>query len=134
MAFTIFYDSHCPLCAKEMTSLKKYDKQNNLRFVDIMHEDFTTSYPELDWSALNERIHGMCDDGTILVGLDATHRAWNEVGKGWLYAPLRWPIIRFFADKLYLVFAKNRYSISFWLTGEKRCDERCELSSKVKNE
>ena len=119
MAFKIFYDGTCPLCEKEMNQLKKLNTEGNLSFVDIMDEEFESNYPELDWQALNDRIHGMCEDGTLLVGLDATHRAWSEVGKGWVYAPLRWPVIRFFADKAYLLFAKNRYKISYWLTGKK---------------
>ena len=92
-----------------------------------MDDDFATQYPTLDWQALNDRIHGITQDGEILIGLDATHRAWSEVGKGWVYAPLRWPIIRYFADKAYLIFAKNRYKISYWLTGKKRCDTNCKV-------
>lgn len=127
MAFTLFYDGLCPLCEKEIKHLKKYDSQSNLRFVDIMADDFAEHYPQLDWKALDERIHGMCEDGTLLIGLDATHRAWSEVGKGWVYAPLRWPVIRFFADKAYILFAKNRYKISYWLTGKKRCETNCKV-------
>lgn len=127
MSFTIFYDGQCPLCMKEMDQLKKHNADGNLLFVDIMQSDFDTQYPHLDWQALNERIHGICDDGTVLIGLDATHRAWSEVGKGWLYAPLRWPVIKYFADKAYLVFARHRYKISYWLTGKKRCETNCKV-------
>ncbi|MDT0596536.1 thiol-disulfide oxidoreductase DCC family protein [Glaciecola petra] len=122
MAFTIFYDGSCPLCAKEMNQLKRRNTQKQLAFVDIMQSSFSEEYPELDWQALNDRIHGMLEDGSMLIGLDATHKAWSLVGKGWLYAPLRWPIIRFFADKAYLVFARNRYRISYWVTGKQRSD------------
>jgi len=37
-----------------------------------------------------------------------------------LYAPLRWPLIRHVADYAYSLFARHRYSISYWLTGQKR--------------
>lgn len=138
MAFTIFYDGACPLCAKEMNQLKRRNTEDQLVFVDIMQSSFSEEYPGLDWQALNDRIHGMLDDGTMLIGLDATHKAWSLVGKGWLYAPLRWPVIRFFADKAYLVFARNRYRISYWLTGKKRsevtdskdCNNNCEAKLK----
>jgi predicted DCC family thiol-disulfide oxidoreductase YuxK len=127
MAFTLFYDGLCPLCEMEIKHLKKIDLQNNLTFVDIMASDFSEHYPQLDWQALDDRIHGMCEDGTLLIGLDATHRAWSEVGKGWVYAPLRWPVIRFFADKAYILFAKNRHKISYWVTGKKRCETDCKV-------
>lgn len=125
MAFTIFYDGLCPLCDIEMKHLKKRNTHGQLVFEDINAADFSARYPTLEWQALNERIHGMNEDGTMLIGLDVTHKAWSLVGKGWIYAPLRWPIIRFFADKFYLVFAKHRNTISYWLTGKKRCDVAC---------
>lgn len=45
----------------------------------------------------------------LLLGLDVTYQAWKLVGKGWLYASLRLPNIRPFADWLYIKFANNRY-------------------------
>ncbi|MDY6928864.1 MAG: DUF393 domain-containing protein [Pseudomonadota bacterium] len=123
---TIFYDGGCPLCAIEMRHLKRLNEDNKLRFVDIMAADFAQRYPELDWQALNDRIHAMRVDGTMLIGLDVTYEAWRLVGKGWLYAPLRWPLIKPLADRFYLWFAKHRYRISYLLTGQKRC-QQCEL-------
>ncbi|MCV2884687.1 DUF393 domain-containing protein [Aestuariibacter sp. AA17] len=120
----IFYDGLCPLCQAEMNALKKRDTHNALQTVDIQSPDFVQAYPQLDWQALNARIHAMLPDGTVVTGLDATHIAWKAVGRGWLYAPLRWPVIRWFADAAYTFFAKHRYTISYWLTGKKRC-ERC---------
>lgn len=125
MAFTIFYDGQCPLCDIEMGHLKKRNTKGQLAFVDIMSEDFASQYPDLNWQSLYDRIHGMNEDGTMLIGLDVTHRAWSLVGYSWLYAPLRWPIIRFFADKIYLVFAKHRNKISYLLTGKKPCETDC---------
>ena len=119
MAFTLFYDGLCPLCEKEITHLMKRDKDNNIVFEDISLPDFSLRYPHLSLDELNARIHGQ---------LDVTHKAWSLVGVTWLYAPLRWPVIRWFADKFYLVFAKHRYKISYWLTGKERCESnRCNL-------
>lgn len=126
MKLTLFYDGMCPLCQKEMKHLVKYNTQGNLSFVDIMEPGFSEQYPELDWDALNNRIHGKTDQGDIITGLDVTYLAWKLVGKGWVYAPTRWPIIRWFADRLYNIFARHRYTISYYLTGQRRC-ERCVL-------
>ncbi len=123
---TIFYDGGCPLCAIEMRHLKKRNQEGRLAFEDIMATDFTARYPSLDWQALNDRIHAMKNDGSLVVGLDATHQAWRLVGRGWLYAPLRWPLIRPVADWLYVKFARHRYTVSYWLTGQKRCAQ-CEV-------
>ncbi len=125
MALTLFFDGQCPLCEKEISHLKKRNYNDVIAFVDINAAEFSQTYPDMDWDALNERIHAIDESGEVYIGLDATHKAWSLVGFPWLYASLRWPIIRFFADKAYLLFARNRYKISYWLTGKERCDKNC---------
>ena len=128
--FTIFYDGDCPLCMAEMKHLMKRNTQQRLHFVDINHPSFVVSYPGLDRQALDARIHGRWSDGRTLTGLDVTYTAWKLVGKGWLYAPLRWPVIRWFADHAYIFFARHRHQISRLLTGKSRCDTgKCKLKT-----
>ncbi|WMN89464.1 DUF393 domain-containing protein [Vibrio parahaemolyticus] len=117
---TIFYDGTCPLCAKEMRALTKRDTHQHIRIVDIYSEAFS-AYPQIDAAKANTILHALDDSGNLLLGLDVTYRAWQLVGRGWLYAPLRWPLIRPVADWLYIKFANNRYRISYWLTGTSRC-------------
>ncbi|MCO7190686.1 MULTISPECIES: DUF393 domain-containing protein [unclassified Pseudoalteromonas] len=118
---TIFYDGTCPLCVKEMTALTKRDKAQRIKTVDIFSDEFAR-YPGIDPEKANTVLHALDAKGNLLLGLDVTHQAWRLVGMGWLYAPLRWPVIKPIADKFYLLFAKNRYRISYWLTGQSRCD------------
>ena len=131
MAFILFYDGLCPLCEKEVSHLIKRDKDNRIQFEDISLPDFPERYPDLNLDDLNARIHGQLEDGSMITGLDVTHKAWSLVGVAWLYAPLRWPVIRWFADHFYVFFAKHRYRISYWLTGKERCaDNRCDISTR----
>lgn len=125
---TLFYDGYCPLCLAEMNKLQHYDKNKAIAFVDIQSPDFALNFPQLRWQELNDRIHGELPDGRLISGLDVTYLAWNLVGKGWVYAPLRWPLVAWFADHFYSFFARNRYRISYLLTGKKRLteSERCE--------
>lgn len=126
MAFILFYDGLCPLCEKEMSHLMKRDKRQLIIFEDISLPTFSQRFPHLSIGDLNARIHAQLEDGAMITGLDALHKAWSLVGVRWLYAPLRLPIIRWFADRLYLLFAKHRYKMSYWLTGKKRCESnRC---------
>ncbi|MGS2722018.1 thiol-disulfide oxidoreductase DCC family protein [Paraglaciecola aestuariivivens] len=129
---TIFYDGFCPLCQKEMNKLAQLDNANKISFVDIQQPNFAKKFPELDWQALNARIHGKLADGTIISGLDVMYLAWVLVDKAWVYAPLRWPLTRHLADYLYRVFAKHRYFISYLLTGQKRC-AKCWINSESKD-
>lgn len=123
--FTIFYDGTCPLCVKEMTALRKQDEDRQLLLVDI-HEQQFLDYPYIDGNEASAMLHALDEDGKLLLGLDVTYQAWSRVGKGWLYAPTRWKLIKPLADRFYLFFARNRYSISRLLTGSSKC-KQCKL-------
>ncbi|MCW8347111.1 DUF393 domain-containing protein [Vibrio sp. ZSDZ65] len=117
---TLFYDGTCPLCKKEMAALRKHDIYKRIDTVDIFSEDFH-DYPQIDPKKANTILHAIDESGRLWLGLDAVYHAWNLVGKGWMYAPSRWRLIKPTADKLYYYFARNRYQISLWLTGKSRC-------------
>ena len=119
----IFYDGGCPLCVKEMRHLKRLDKEGRIQFESVNEPDFSQRYPQVEVAKANQYLHGQVSSGDMIYGLDVTHEAWSLVGKGWMIAPLRWPVIRWFADKTYLFFARNRNRISKLLTGEERCSQ-----------
>ncbi|MGR4989930.1 thiol-disulfide oxidoreductase DCC family protein [Vibrio rotiferianus] len=118
---TGFYDGTCPLCAKEMEALKQRDAEQQIKIINIYSDAFA-DYPQIDPEQANTILHALNQKGELLLGLDVTHRAWQLVGRGWLYAPLRWRIVKPVADWLYLKFAKNRYRVSYLLTGKSRCN------------
>ncbi|MGM7319311.1 thiol-disulfide oxidoreductase DCC family protein [Idiomarina sp. ST10R2A5] len=119
----IFYDGGCPLCVKEMRHLKRLDKEGRIQFENVNDPDFSQRYPQVEVAKANQYLHGQTRSGEMIYGLDVTHEAWSLVGKGWMIAPLRWPVIRWFADKAYLFFARHRNRISKLLTGEERCSQ-----------
>lgn len=122
MKLTIFYDGLCPLCASEMRVLQKLDTQGNLLIEDIHDEKFENRFPHIDPVAADRILHGQFENGSMIYGLDVTYQSWKAVGrKPWL-AVLRWPIVRWFADAGYLMFARNRYWISRLVTGRERCE------------
>jgi predicted DCC family thiol-disulfide oxidoreductase YuxK len=124
---TLFYDSRCPLCVAEMKQLLSLDEKKNLRFEDIYSQDFADRFPHIDPVDADRILHAEYADGQMLYGLDVTHRAWVAVEKKRWIAVLRWPLIRWIADVAYLLFARNRYTLSYLLTGTRRC-ERCEIA------
>lgn len=121
---TLFFDSTCPLCAAEMRQLELLDKDKKLRFEDLYADNFQARFPHIDVVAADRYLHAEYADGKMIYGLDVTCEAWSAVNrKRWLVA-LRWPVIKWFADLGYKLFARNRYAISYFLTGTRRC-ERC---------
>lgn len=109
-----------------MRHLKLLDKRKRLQFESIWSADFSARFPEVDVVEANRILHGKRSDGQMLYGLDVTYAAWSAVGRGWLIAPLRWPGIRWLADKGYLGFAKHRSGLSKLIIGKERCDQ-CSL-------
>lgn len=124
---TLFYDGHCPMCSLEMQRLKEHDKHNNIYLVDLHDDAFSERYPEINIDKALAILHGEYQ-GKILLGLDVTHRAWTLVGKGFLVAPLQWPIIKPISHQVYLILAKYRYPISQFMykrlgIGIQQCNE-----------
>ena len=122
----IFYDGGCPLCLSEMKHLLSLDVEHSIDLVDINQPGFEEKYPVINKEKADAILHGQLADGSIILGLDVTHKAWSLVGKGRWTAILRWPVVRIFADWAYLVFAKYRHPLSRLITGKSRC-ESCSL-------
>lgn len=123
-SLTLFYDGQCPLCAIEMAALTKHDYQQKLTLIDIHRPDFEQAFPNINKHDALTILHAQLDSGQVITGLDVTYQAWKLVNKKRWLVVLRWPIIRFIADKCYLFFAKNRYAISKLLTGKARCESQ----------
>ncbi|GAA5317292.1 MAG: DUF393 domain-containing protein [Candidatus Pelagadaptatus aseana] len=128
---TIFYDSTCPLCVAEMDKLRGLDSHHRIALVSLQDESVAQRYPQLDVVKAMSVLQGLLASGRYIEGLDVTHRAWTLVGRGYLTAPLRWPGIRWLADRAYLWFARNRYRVSALLTGKSNCDNgQCSVPRK----
>ncbi|EAR54651.1 Potential redox protein [Photobacterium sp. SKA34] len=123
----IFYDGSCPLCVAEMKQLRQLNEHQKLQFEDILVPDFNQRFPDISKEEASAVLHGLLSSKTgaeqqLLLGLDVTYKAWNLVGKKRWLKILRLPVIRTVADKAYLFFARNRYRISYLLTGKSRCN------------
>lgn len=103
MTDTLYYDGKCPLCQHEIKWMSRWT-DDSLVLVDI-HE--TKVLPK-EKSKLLEILHLQTASGEWQLGLDATVSAWNHTPIGFLFTPLRWPLIKHVADKLYLYWAKQR--------------------------
>ncbi len=125
MKLILFYDSQCPLCVAEIKQLQACDAYQLLSFVDLHDADFSQRYPHINTTEANRILHAQLETGEMLYGLDVTCKAWSMVGKHKWLVVLRWPIVRWVADIIYLLFARYRYGISYLLTGQRRSKESC---------
>ena len=102
----LFYDGQCPLCVAEMDKLRTL-ADGGLDRVDIHTADEELDLPERE--TLLGTLHLRRKEGGFLVGMDANVAAWQHTRYGWLWRPLRWPLIRQFADACYRPWARWRY-------------------------
>ena len=103
---TLYYDGRCPLCTAEIDRLRQLGDRS-LALVDIHSLEDTAGLP--DRGALLERLYLRRADNVLLSGLDANVAAWRHTRLGFLWAPLRWPLLRLVADAIYNRWAAWRY-------------------------
>jgi predicted DCC family thiol-disulfide oxidoreductase YuxK len=118
--FTLLFDSACPFCKLEVDWLRRRDRHGRLGAIDIAAPDFDPSRYGLTKARVHARLHGITADGTVIEGMAAIRAAWRAAGVGWVMAPTGWPVLRWFADLGYLLFA--RYRVPLGRLFGRRCD------------
>ncbi|WP_462172110.1 thiol-disulfide oxidoreductase DCC family protein [Pseudoalteromonas xiamenensis] len=126
----IFFDGNCPLCVSEMNALLEHDSNKSLTLINLHDACALKAYPGIDKEKAMSILHGVDNQGRVLFGLDVSVTAWSLVGKhSWLKI-LRWPVIRYLADRAYLMFAKHRMKISSIFLKSSCTSNQCNRSSK----
>ena len=123
---TFLYDGGCPLCKRETDFLKGRDKLGNIKFVDINSENYDpTNYQNISFEKAMSNLHGILHNGNLIQGLDVLAYAYQLVGIGWVYFPIKIPIISNLLKILYSFWAKYRLKITGRNTLEILCDSKC---------
>jgi predicted DCC family thiol-disulfide oxidoreductase YuxK len=107
-AIKVLYDGECPLCAREISFLRRRNRRGLIAFEDIAAPGFDATRYGLDQYTVMSRIHGVLSDGTVIEGVEVFRRLYAAAGLGWLVAPTRWPPLRGLFERAYRVFARNR--------------------------
>jgi predicted DCC family thiol-disulfide oxidoreductase YuxK len=104
----LFYDGKCPFCRREVAWLKRCDKHGYLALEDISDPAVDPAQYGLTAAEVSAALHGVLPGGQVVRGIDAVRQACQAVGLGWFAAPLGWPGLRWIADRLYHLYARNR--------------------------
>ncbi|WP_244204648.1 thiol-disulfide oxidoreductase DCC family protein [Vibrio rhodolitus] len=121
----VFYDASCPLCVREMSSLKSH-LADQVTFVNVLDNNLMTNYPEISIAESKRVLHVIDETGSLRLGVDANVYLWELTGTKRYLTLLRLPVIRSIANVGYWVFARNRYRLSRLLTGKSKC-EQCDI-------
>jgi len=112
---TLYYDGHCPLCLREIKALVRL-RDEQLQLVDVHSYEPAPEEPTRESMLL--RLHLRTSDGTWLNGVDATVQAWSHTRWGFMFKPLRWPLLAPLADRAYNFWARRRFNGLY-------CDSAC---------
>ena len=120
------YDGGCPLCRRETDFLKGRDKYGNIKFVDINNEKYDPkNYQNISLEKAMSNLHGILHNGNLIQGLDVLAYAYQLVGLGWVYFPIKIPIISNLLKIFYSFWAKYRLKITGRNSLEILCDSEC---------
>ncbi|MCQ4266116.1 DUF393 domain-containing protein [Pseudomonas sp.] len=132
LPLTLFVDSACPLCAREIRWLERTADPARLLLVDVSATDFSCAGLGKDLSQLRRRLHARSASGVWLTGVDATYWSWRLAGHGTWAAPLGWKPLRPLLRLAYTLFATLRPHLE-WLPhpeGASRCGAQCGIRQK----
>lgn len=110
----LLYDGECPFCVKEVNFLKKKDNgRGKVAFVDIASPHYLPSENQgIDYATAMGRIHAILADGTVIKNVEVFRRVYETLGMGWIYVITKIPVIGWFADQVYGIWAKYRLQLS----------------------
>ena len=72
---TVWFDSDCPLCLREIALMRRLDRRGAIRFVDIQRGEDCP----LDAETLLARFHAREGDGPIVSGAAAFAAMWRAI-------------------------------------------------------
>jgi predicted DCC family thiol-disulfide oxidoreductase YuxK len=102
---TVWYDSACPLCRREIALLRRLDRAGRIKFIDAA--DAEAACP-LDRATLLARFHAQ-ENGRMLSGAAAFAAMWRAIPLLWpLGQAARLPLVERALEWAYLRFLKVR--------------------------
>ncbi len=111
-AIEVFFDGGCPLCVREINMLRRWDRQQRIRFTDIDAAEFSAEALGKTYEDLMARIQGRLPDGTWIEGVEVFRRLYSAVGFGPVVWVTRLSVISQLMNLGYRVFARNRLRLT----------------------
>ena len=86
---TLLFDGGCPLCLREVNSLRRRDADaGQLAFVDVNDPAYEPAcHGGITYAEAMGRMHALRADGHVIRDVEVFRQAYALVNLGWLYAP-----------------------------------------------
>ncbi|MDO1584750.1 thiol-disulfide oxidoreductase DCC family protein [Rhizobium oryzicola] len=109
---TVWYDSQCPLCAREIAWLRRLDRHSAIHFIDAC--DPKAGCP-IDRQEILSRFHAM-ENGRLISGAAAFAAMWRTIPSLKVLGMLAgWPPLTPIFEAAYLAFLRIRPRLQAWM-------------------
>jgi predicted DCC family thiol-disulfide oxidoreductase YuxK len=109
---TVFFDGACPICAREISLMKRLDRCQRVAFCDFSRPDYDATSIGFAPSELGRVIHARWADGSVITGADLFRAMWEAVGLGGLARLSRLSLVKPVVLRAYEWFARNRLRLT----------------------
>jgi predicted DCC family thiol-disulfide oxidoreductase YuxK len=101
-AITVWFDSACPLCSREIRLMRALDWRKRIDFVDIYSPDAACP---IDPAVLLARFHARDKAGHLVSGAEAFALMWQHIPLFWPLGQIaRIPLVLSLLERAYLRF------------------------------
>lgn len=109
--FTLFYDSMCPVCSREVNFLRRFKNSSEVKFIDITDSSFNPEDYNTDMDFFVRSLRGW-DGERFYEGMDTMRKLYSALGMGYLFSWTKFPLIKPLTDVMYSSFARVRPKLS----------------------
>lgn len=109
----MLFDGACPLCMREVNSLRKAKGASNINFVDVAADDYDPyQHANIGFEEAMGKIHAIRRDGQVVTNVEAFKQLYEAAGRGWVYSFAKIGPLRWLADTIYDFWARYRLQIT----------------------
>ena len=105
----IFFDTKCPICSREMESLKKRKKTGEVKYSCLVSDEELIKFTkEFSYKQAMQQIHAISSDGKVFKGIDALAALYARTDLLVLAILLKAPGFTIFFQIIYVIWARFR--------------------------
>ena len=110
----LIYDGKCSICQWERDNLISLGAEGKVAFTDLEDEYDATDARNggQSYRAAMSRLTAVTRDGTVLRGMRVLAVCYEQVGLGWVFTPLQWPVVGEAIERAYELFAAVRTDLT----------------------
>ncbi len=108
---TVFYDSICPICSKEIDYLKKRKKTGKVHFFDLAsREEFENAFNQINYLSAMKEIHAIDPNGNVIKGVDVFSELYARRDLIFISLLMKAPVMHSIFNFGYSVWARYRFN------------------------